>query len=420
MKKLLLAEIENAFLPSKEIRDAENFAGRIDLISDLYTSLISTGNHIAIIGNRGIGKTSLSMQLINVATGKNEILKKVNLDNEKKLDFLSIYFACGDNINNLNTLLNKLLTTKDCLAEWLYDIPTISKEILDLKADINAGFLKIGGGGKTEQTSDTIIKNHDMDVIFNNVISELTKTKIATDGILIIIDEYDRILDKTGIASFIKSASTNIPLLKFCIVGVAQDLQNLMKEHESAERLFAGGILQVPPMNKSELLEIIDNAERSIRKEIIFESGARDKMVLLAQGHPYIIHLIGKYALRLAHRKSKSIIDEEHIILTLSDIAKTNADPILEGRYKKAVGTSVHREIVLKTFANITAEDGEIFTKEAYKTAIDEGVENPSQYVGQLVVADTGAELEKTRDSYYRFKDTLFKAYVQARPRLYN
>lgn len=419
MKKITLSDIENAFLPSKEITDADKFAGRETIISMLYSCLISKGNNIAIIGNRGIGKTSMSRQLYNVATGKNEILKKVNQENEKPLDFLSIYYACGENINNISDLLRKLLTTKECLSEWVYDVPAANKEIQKLSGGFDVGFAKTTGNLGSEKTSNSAITQHDIDVIFSNVISSLISSNIASDGILIIIDEYDQIKDSTGFAGLIKAAATNLPKLKFCIVGVAQDLQNLMKEHESSDRLFAGGVLYLPPMNKKELIAIIKNAEISINNEIKFLDDAVEYLVTLAQGHPYIVHLIGKYSLRTAYKENIKNIDSDLINKTLLSIAQSNADPILEGRYKKAVGTSQQREIVLKTFANTETSDGEIFTKDTYKQAIDKGVDNPSQYVGQLVVSDYGEELVKVRESYYRFKDSLFKAYVKARPYLF-
>jgi hypothetical protein len=61
-------------------------------------------------------------------------------------------------------------------------------------------------------------------------------------------------------------------------------------------------------------------------------------------------------------------------------------------------------------------KDGEILTTNAYKAAIDKGVDNASHYVGQLVTDDYGAEIVKIRERYYRFKDSLFAAYVQVRP----
>lgn len=60
--KPTLAEIENAFLPVKEITDPERFAGRKEEVENLAYALVSSGTNIAIIGNRGIGKSSLARQ----------------------------------------------------------------------------------------------------------------------------------------------------------------------------------------------------------------------------------------------------------------------------------------------------------------------------------------------------------------------
>jgi hypothetical protein len=102
----------------------------------------------------------------------------------------------------------------------------------------------------------------------------------------------------------------------------------------------------------------------------------------------------------------------------VKSIAERGADPVLEGRYKKAVASSEQREIVLKAFAETQATDGEVWTTNAYKIALDQGVDNASQYVGQLVTEEYGSEIEKIRERYYRFRDSLFAAYVRARPRL--
>lgn len=102
----------------------------------------------------------------------------------------------------------------------------------------------------------------------------------------------------------------------------------------------------------------------------------------------------------------------------MRSIAERGADPVLEGRYKKAVASSAQREIVLKALAEAQAADGEIWTTNAYKLALDQGVDNASQYVGHLASEEYGNEIEKLRDRYYRFRDSLFSAYVRARPRM--
>lgn len=192
-----------------------------------------------------------------------------------------------------------------------------------------------------------------------------------------------------------------------------------MKEHQSADRLFAGSVINLPSMNDEELAGIIRTAEISIDKHIVFDESATRKIIHLAKGHPYIVHLIGKHAYRTAYIEPKYVIDEDYINNVLKNIAEKEADPVLEGRYKKAVASSKQREIVIKALAKSVKADGEILTSDAYRVSEEKNVENASQYVGQLVADEYGAELVKIRERYYRFKDSLFQTYVNARPSIF-
>ncbi len=424
MLKPTLIEIENAFQPAREINDAKRFAGREEAIQEAYLGIISEGSNIAIVGNRGIGKTSLARQIGQIAAGDNSLLERIGVQFHGKLDFLVVYFACGNAVNSVTDLLERLLTSQNCLGDWIYDVPKAKKEVDALKPQlgVSAFGLRVGidGETRTEAEREPVIKSHAIDTIFTNVLIALSEQKIAKNGTLIIVDEFDQIRDPTGFAPLLKSLATNAPLVKFCIVGVSQDIQNLMKEHQSADRLFAGSVIFLPFMSVTELEEIIDIAEQSISGYVKFTPSARSRLTSLAQGHPYMVHLIGKYALRLASQSNRQEINEQQIDETLKTIAERGADPILEGRYKKAVASSMNREIVLKSLAetNPTSNDGEVWTRNAYTLALEQGVDNPSQYVGHPVTEDYGAEIEKVRDRYYRFKDSLFAAYVRARPRL--
>jgi Cdc6-like AAA superfamily ATPase len=416
-KKPSITDVENAFSPAKEIGDPNRFAGREKSIEDSYYAMISDGTNLALIGNRGIGKTSLARQLINIATGSVDLLTKNNISVDRRFDFLPIYFACGSSVKTHEELLEKLLTTKECLLDWSYHIPTARKSLEKCQPKFDVGIISFGGEKSTETTTQVSHPEHDVETVFSNVVSAIAEQNLAKDGIFIVIDEFDQIKDKTGFASFLKALATNVPKVKFCIVGVAQDIQQLMKEHESTDRLFAGGIINLPPMSENELTEIVRKAENSIGGHIKFDENATQKLVRLAQGHPYMVHLVGKYALRLAFKEDRDLCAQD-IDNTLKSIAESGADPILENRYKKSVAFSSQREIVLKALAEVQAGESEIHTADAYKKAIDKGVDNPSQFVGHLVTEEYGAELIKIRDRYYRFKDSLFVAYTNARPTL--
>jgi len=310
------------------------------------------------------------------------------------------------------------------LADWIYDIPKASKIVNGYSPKFGVKILGaevgLSGEKKTETSTESALSSHSIDTVFMNAVAAIVEQKIARNGVLIVIDEFDQIADPSGFASFLKALSTNVPEVKFCLVGVAHDIQYLMKEHQSSDRLFAGSIISLPSMSSDELKEIISIAQSSIGDYIIFDNNATEKMVALAQGHPYMVHLIGKYAFRLAFQADRTVITASDVDATVQSIAERGADPVLEGRYKKAVASSEQREIVLKSLAETQASDGEVWTTNAYKVALDQGVDNASQYVGQLVSDEYGSEIEKLRDRYYRFQDSLFAAYVKARPRLIN
>ncbi|WP_409409715.1 hypothetical protein AAE485_05600 [Acidithiobacillus ferriphilus] len=422
MTKLTITEVENAFQPAKEVDSATRFAGRKDAISDAYYGLIAAGSHIAIVGNRGIGKTSLSRQVINMATGDNSLLKKLQLRHDRELDFLSIYFACGQAIRNTTDLLERLLTSTGCLGDWVYDIPKASTIVRGYSPKFSVSVFgaeaALGGEKRTETTTERAVTVHTIETVFTNAVAAIIEQNIATDGILIVVDEFDQIEDPSGFASFLKALSTNVPKVKFCLVGVAQDIQQLMQEHQSSDRLFAGSIISLPSMSMDELKEIIAIAEEAVNSQIKFSPEAAERLAGLAQGHPYMVHLVGKHVFRHAFQAKKESIERQDIDDTMRLMAERGADPVLEARYKKAVASSEQREIVLKVIAQVQAADGEIFTTKAYDIASKQGVVYASQYVGHLASVEYGGEIRKLRDRYYRFHDSLFVAYVLARPRL--
>jgi hypothetical protein len=355
-----------------------------------------------------------------MATGKTDLLTRYSVRLGAPLDFLTFYLACGKDIASVDELLTRLLTSRDCLASWIYYFPEAKKVVEAYAPRFSAGLfdlvnVELGGEKVTEAGSKSAAPPADLTTVFTNVVSAMAKEKVGKHGILFVIDEFDQIKDPSGFASLLKSLATNVPQVRFCIVGVAHDLYALMKEHQSADRLFAGAVINLPSMTEPELTEIIKIAERSIDGEIVFDDSAKKRLVSLAQGHPYMVHLVGKHSLRAAFKESRQTVTSSDIDATLRLIAASGADPVLEARYKRAIASSAQREAVLRAMAE-SEKRGEVWTTDAYPAAIKAGVDNPSQYVGSLVTDEYGAEIVKVRDRYYRFKDSLFHAYVMARP----
>lgn len=282
MSRVTIADVENAFQPAQEISDADRFAGRTDALEQAFYALLARGSNIAIVGNRGVGKTSLARQVQSFGTGNNEILDRIGAAKDHRFDYLAIYHACGDSTNGVDDLLVAILTRKEGLGSWLYYLPKTMRMMNNLSSGLSGKLFGFGaevkGGSSSELTGERVVVPSTIQGVFENVASDILDSGMSDDGLLIIIDEFDQIKDPTGFAAFSKALATNLPGVKFCIVGVAKDIQDLMQEHASSDRLFAGSIVTLDPMPDHELQEIIDIAERSIDNSILFSSAARKEL----------------------------------------------------------------------------------------------------------------------------------------------
>ena len=114
--KPTLYATENAFQPAKEISNVDRFAGRAKPVAEAFLGLMAEGANIAIVGNRGIEKTSLARQVQNFGRGDNSLLEKLKLHYNHRFDFQVMYLACGNEIKDREALLGRLITSDRCLG----------------------------------------------------------------------------------------------------------------------------------------------------------------------------------------------------------------------------------------------------------------------------------------------------------------
>mgnify|MGYP001071798843 CR=1 FL=1 len=405
----------NVFTPALEVQDIERFAGRERELTALVNALQSDGAQLVLYGQRGIGKSSLARVLIRLATNDKEVLERVKIKPYIEFDYLPVYLACDDSIQSIDALLMRLLSDEQALASWLpYKVVERSSSD-ERNAKLNVKILELGGGSGSSITERRQEIDSDVFSAFSNACRSVVTSGVAARGLLIVIDEFDRIRDRTGLASLLKSLGPEG--VTFALVGVATTIQDLISEHESVARQLADGAIHVEPMSYAELGEIIDRAMKALGEKYSFEGPARKWIVSIARGHPYIVHLVAKHALLNAIGKGASAVTEKMARDAMEEIALKGSAPIQETLYKTAIGHSYIREAVLKRFAQETQD--EIHTTNLYQDlARTLGIDSSaiSVYVGQLASDKHGAVLIKTRDRYYRFGDSLFKAYAAARP----
>lgn len=407
--------IHQAFSPAKEIADPELFVGRYNEIKDGISALMNPGGFTVIYGLRGVGKSSIAYQLKLIAEGNLVLPNLLKLKNElpkRGFNFITHYIKCDKYVKNIKDLLIRILHGDDQNSS-LFSLTSSGnkkleqfKKVVQIKGGANIGVAEIGAKGAEEkiyshQVSDDIIQQ------FRQLLGTIQKDNNKKSGLLILIDEFDIIQDKTGFGSIVKACSSDF--VKFGIVGIASNIAELITDHSSISRQV--NMILVNRMPKTELSQILHKAERKVDNKIQFNTDAIEEITKCSEGFPFFTHLLGKEAMLIALGRYSNEITKEDMNGLHEKISEGRLQTIYENHYHAAVKNSTQREILLKLFSEEKAD--EISTEPIYASAKEFGISNPSQLMKELT--STSEILTKVRDRYYRFSDPVFKVYSRIR-----
>jgi len=405
-------QILNAFLPATEIDEPRRFAGRRAQVAQALDALLTEGAHLFVYGQRGIGKSSFALQVVRLARGEDELLRALGLPalGRGGPRFLCLEVRCDDSVADLDQLLARVLASEG-LSGWVE-----GEETRRLVEDVRQfSVLPSGMGARTEHKATVELERVEVSVpeAFRRVVRALDADRPEPDGILLLLDEFDRVVDTRGFASLLKSlADTG---LKCLVVGVADTLAELVDDHASLQRQMAEGSIHLPPMSVAEAVEIIDRVEEILGHALVFHADTKQRIAGLSRGQPYLVQLFGKWSLLQAWERGDEVVQLAHLDAALGQIATRGYVAELEERYRAAVRGSAARESVLRAFA-VTDQDA-IHSSEAYASCPEVGPDRAAAYLGHLIAERYGAELVDRGHRYYGFRDPLFKAYVSATPR---
>ena len=226
---------------------------------------------------------------------------------------------------------------------------------------------------------------------------------------LVVIDEFERVSNKLGIAGIIKTC----PHVKFILVGIAEDLRILISDHESVSRHFVEGTIRVNPMSVEMLIEILKRAEAKMQ-DIKFDEQVIAKIVALANGYPHWVHLMGKLCCIDVVEHDGTTVLMENFERALAKIAQR--EPIHEDNYIKATSGSRDKEMMLRILASDKGD--KMNPEERYNIAEKHGISyvDWQYYIHNLIKSEILQEVEY---HFTSFKDIRFKAYCGIRPPLY-
>jgi Cdc6-like AAA superfamily ATPase len=419
---------------SDVIRDPERFVGRTDLISDCIRALNSPLGLIAIYGKRGVGKSSLLRQVQQMALGDYNLATKAGLGHlipGRPRRCLTVFYTCDSLIKSGQDLVSRLCNDQNQEDGLLRLVPDDGKELVEFTRakEIDAGAdLKLVKWGVKGIEGSKYARTVPGDIIqtFRNFVTAIVAHQVSgrmkREGLLILLDEFDVITDKSGLGSLIKSLSSES--VKFAICGVARDLNGLVKDHASVERLLEEGAIHVRPMPPDEARAIVVTANERFKKQMLFDGDAVERIVSLSEGYPYLVQMFGKACVNAANKLSVHIVDAKIVDGIQNDIRSGTAFPTLETQYQKAIGNSEHRQLLLHLLAE-QPEDNTFFNDEVGKVVLktiradaqDLGVEFIDQLMPRLVDQNYGPVLIRLEDrpGVYEFANPIFRVYVKLR-----
>lgn len=295
--------VSQVFTPAVPVSEDALFAGRAKQIDQAIDAINQRGQHAVVYGERGVGKTSLanvlSSRLVTHA-GEGAIAPRINCDATD--DFASVW--------------RKVLKQ----IKWTEERREVGFAGAPLQEMRTAADVFPGDAGVTP-----------------DAVRELLARLGHGRALLVIFDEFDRLTDQAArrtMADTIKTLSDHDVPATIIAVGVADNVGDLIAEHESIDRSLIQ--IRMPRMERDELHELLDKGMSRLGMRLAPE--IRRKIADLSQGLPPYAHRLALHAARSAIRRHALTIIERDFRHAVRD-AVENVQQSLRENYRKAVSS---------------------------------------------------------------------------------
>ena len=384
------------FTPNRPIDDPERFFGRADPVAELVDALFQIKNsnpkHSIVTGDRGVGKSSLLGQIQLTATGDNRLSDRLLIDRGcDQFDFICVWHDC-DSTQSAFDMANAILRKFES---------SFSKFTKGLTVELDlAGFAKLGANQQSAANLAELIEEFcgRLDRVCTSAL------KAGKDGVLIFVDEIDRLSVDSMVASFMKLATERLARdrvknLSFMAAGITGAVQKLEDEHGSILRTFRDVPLTTFKADEVEDI-LLDGFQKVERKVVMSNLGAKAWEVTV--GLPEPIHLLGSEMLSVDEDSELNEDDFSAAIEKIvTDVRRNKLASLLRsaggGKYQKiveAIAAYDKKIVPLQEIANHLGHEQNTFATNM-ATLLDRGI------------------LLKPQIGYYTFSDPMLKEYIK-------
>lgn len=377
--------VGEAFRPAAPIDRRSLFSGRSEQISELFSIAAQPGQHAVIFGERGVGKTSLAAVTAEMFKSANILVARATCDISD--DYGSVWRKAFDEL--------RLHTTTQ----------------------------KVGFTGGTQETSRSLAGLLGDDVTPNSVRNALEQISTQRD-VVIFIDEFDRLQDAAGrvlFADTIKTLSDRVVRATVALIGVADSVSELVREHRSVERALAQ--IHMPRMTRQELAEIatrgIELAQMAIRPDAV------RRIATLSQGLPHYTQLLTQLAAQAALAARRTVVSGRDVDVAVGRALERAQQSVVEAYQEATADTrkSIYPQVLLAC-ALAPEDDFGLFTPTDVREPLSRILGKPhktasfARHLDELSQESRGEVLQKYgtgRTSRYRFLNPLLQPYVAMR-----
>jgi Cdc6-like AAA superfamily ATPase len=364
------------FTPATPIKESDLFSGRLDQISELSEACMEPGRHAVLYGDRGIGKTSLANIFHRRIQALTRHIYATRVQCGPSDTFESIWERAFDELSVKNEDGSERITLSDLKSDHI--LPDEVRRLLDL--------------------------------FHPNEIP------------IIIFDEFDKAKDpgiRPLMANTIKNLSDFGSRATVIIVGVSDDVSELIGEHESIKRCLTQ--IRMPRMSNDELRGIVEKRIPLLQMNV--SNAAKWKIVILSRGLPNYAHYLGRHAALAATWDKTLGISEDHVGKAITAIL-AQMQETCRGDYEKAIHSNqenIYKQVLLACAMVPTIDDmgyfapSELIEPLSQITGKSMRIANFQNHLIKFASAERGDVLRRIgrpRSYKFRFSDPMMQPFV--------
>lgn len=384
------------------------FAGRYVELKQIERCISQTINgnpqNIMIIGDRGIGKSSMALYTKYLAEGEISTFddKRFNLFTgsaiaRKGQSIVDILFSItGDIKRKLD------ITFKDKVKIIWDDVSKVGIP----------GLIEISKGSHARGLSTL---TDDFCYFLEALWDRIKESDNPKEGMIILIDELDRISSFEGVASFLKSSFEKLAFdgysrIMFLLSGMTEIKEKLLADHASIVRNFC--VLHLETMPKPEAEQVILKALKLLKDENVYVDVTRkalDWIVTLSDCYPHFLQELGYSSFEVD--TDNNITEEDvrsGVLGTKSYIGSIRrlGEQMFDRMYTKDVQSETYREI-LKIVAG---KKEELVSRKEILSQFSKGKSTLDAYLHVLVKRNL---LTNPKRAMYGIPSKMFGVYIR-------